>query len=278
MTAHHDKQEALMGNLEVPKPVWWDDGQDETAPVPTQGGLFGGLPSADIGTSLHLLMDPRDIETIDWGHEPAGGSQGTPPLTIGQVDPDHSVPGRPDGDYLPASGPKNPIGPVQGYPETGKGAWRAGNDDAIVAAAKRYNSTNGYFPGDAEFMTPQLMKSWMMRESGSGTTRHDFETDPFQVNKPGDWPRNSNEKTKYAGLFKGQAMTPETSADAALKWLHPKGTVHAADGSAVEYRGAYEALRKYNAKKGFVDGIPKDVDYANDVLNRAWASYGDWQK
>jgi len=54
-----------MGNLEVPNPVWWVDSQDEAAPVPTPGGLLDGLPSSDPGSSLHLLMDPKDIATID---------------------------------------------------------------------------------------------------------------------------------------------------------------------------------------------------------------------
>lgn len=54
-----------MENLKLPKPAWWDDGQDEATIVPTPGGLFDGLPSADIGSSLHLLMDPKDIATID---------------------------------------------------------------------------------------------------------------------------------------------------------------------------------------------------------------------
>ena len=59
------------------------------------------------------------------------------------------------------------LAPVQGYPEDGKHAWRAGNDDTIVAAVDKYNSEHQYQPGDAEYMTPQLMKAWMMQESGS---------------------------------------------------------------------------------------------------------------
>ena len=106
--------------------------------------------------------------------------------------------------------PKNPIGPVQGYPEEGKHVWRAGNDDAIVAAVKKYNSENGYGAGDQEYMTPQLMKPWMMRESGG--VPHAFKTDPFQVNNPGDWTKGTNEKERIAGLSRGQTMTPQTSA------------------------------------------------------------------
>jgi len=51
-------------------------------------------------------------------------------------------------------------------------------------AANKYNSDNGYQPGDPGYVSPGMMKSWMMQESGG--SRHAFETDPFQVNKPGD--------------------------------------------------------------------------------------------
>jgi len=173
--------------------------------------------------------------------------------------------------------PANPIGPVQGYPEDGKHAWRAANDDVIVAAAKKYNDDNNYYPGDAAYMTPQLMKAWMMQESGGNPDA--FKTDPFQVNNAGDWSKD-NMKAKVAGLSQGQAMTPETSADAALKWLHYKGRINTSDkpGQWVPYQGHYEALRNYNGAASPTPGIPKGADYANSVLNKAWASYGDWQQ
>ncbi len=38
------------------------------------------------------------------------------------------------------------------------------------------------------------------------------------------------------------------------------------------YRGHYEALKKYNAKA--LNSLPAGVDYANDIMNRAWASLG----
>ena len=72
-------------------------------------------------------------------------------------------------------------------------------------------------------MSPPLMKSWMMRESGGSPGA--FKTDPFQVNKLGDWPED-NMKSRVAGLTKGQQMTPETSAEAALKWLKYKGQTY----------------------------------------------------
>jgi len=178
------------------------------------------------------------------------------------------------GQQAAATKPANPIGPVKGYPEMGRDAWRAGNDDVIVVAVKKFNSEHGYFPGDAEFMTPQLMKAWMMQESGG--SRHAFETDPFQVNKHGDWPA-TGEKTRISGLHKGQKMQPDTSAGAALNWLHYKGRINN-DGKQVPYQGHYEALRKYNAAPGSTPGVPKGADYANAVLKSAWGSYVDWQK
>jgi hypothetical protein len=171
------------------------------------------------------------------------------------------------------SGLKNPIGPVQGYPEDGRHAWRAANDDAIVAAVNKYNSENGYSPRDAAYMTPQLMKAWMMRESGG--TPAAFKRDPFQMNNAGDW---VSDKARIAGLSQGQAMTPQTSADAALKWLQYKGTRHDSRGRPESYRGHYEALRGYNGSKRIVHGVSGDENYANSVMNNARVSYGVGQQ
>ena len=232
--------------------------------MPGGGGLLAGLPAPVRASGLEFLFGVADGQ---------GG------LTIGQVNPDALVLGRPEGNYLPATGPKNPIGPVVGYPETGKHSWRASNDDVIVATVGKYNSENGYFPGDVDYMTPQLMKSWMMEESGSSAHRRQFETDPFQVNVPKDW---ADEKGRIAGLAKGQAMTPQASSEAALKWARYKSTWPGLTFSSPLARkahyGTYEALTNYNGNKQHVDGISFRVGYANNILNRAWASYGDWQE
>jgi len=235
--------------------------------------LLDGLPSPYADRSLYLLMDPQDIATIDGLSSGSGGGQdyGGRDMTTGQLGPGVFVTGQNDGSYVPVAGPKDPIGPVRGYPETGKDSWRAGNDDAITAAANKYNSDHGYSPGDAEYVTPQLMKVWQMRESGGSPDS--FKTDPFQVNKRGDWVA---EKGKFAGLTEGQKMTPQTSADAALKWLHYKGRIDD-KGEWVPYQGHYNALKNYNAAQT-APGIPKGADYSNTVMNNAWASYGDWQK
>jgi hypothetical protein len=143
--------------------------------------------------------------------------------------------------------PQHPIGPIPGYPEDDKHAWRASNDDAFAAAANKYNNDNVYWPSDPEYVTPRMVKAMAMRESGGHPDV--FKTDPLQVNNRGDWVAD---KARIAGLSYGQAMTPQTSAEAALKWLQYKGTEHDASGNAVRYRGHYEALKKYNGKDGFM--------------------------
>lgn len=168
-----------------------------------------------------------------------------------------------------SAGPKNPIGPIPGYPEDGKHAWRAANDDAFVAAADKYNNDNVYWPSDPEYVTPRLVKAMAMRESGGNPEV--FKRDPLQVNNPGDWVAN---KAKVAGLSYGQDMTPQASAEAALKWLQYKGTERDAKGNAVRYRGHYEALKNYNGKGGLINGVPAKENYATAVMNNAQAGDG----
>ena len=92
-------------------------------------------------------------------------------------------------------------------------------------------------------MTPKLMKAWQMRKSVGARRR--------------------------SGPIRSR-----------WKWLHYKGRIDdKAEGAKRlgPYLGHYEALKKYNAAPT-APGIPKSADYANAVLNYAWASYGDWQQ
>ena len=197
------------------------------------------------------------------GNEPSG------PQTL--APPDGGGGGAGDG-----SAPKNPIGPIPGYPEDGKHAWRAANDDDFAAAANKYNSDNVYWPSDPEYVTPRLVKAMAMRESGG--TPDAFGTDPLQVNKRGDWRKTAADKARVAGLSYGQTMTPQTSAEAALKWLQYRGTEHDAKGNAVRYHGHYVALKRYNVGKGFKNGVPAADDYATTVMNNAQAGDGEGQQ
>lgn len=51
-----------MGNFEMPR--WPEDAEDVVASRPNPGGLLAGLPDSDTGSSLHLLMEPRDIAAV----------------------------------------------------------------------------------------------------------------------------------------------------------------------------------------------------------------------
>jgi hypothetical protein len=146
----------------------------------------------------------------------------------------------------------------------------------FITAVNRHNATRNLYPGDAEFMTPKLMKSWMMEESGSSADRAAFERDPFQVNNPGDHTEKSGEKSRIAGLRKDQIMTPETSADAALKWLAYKGRLHRGEsGRLGPFWTPYEALRNYNGNvrdyegpEAMYRGMRHHDAYANRILSR----------
>jgi len=155
------------------------------------------------------------------------------------------------------------LGAVAGYPETGSGAYRAANDDVIRKATADYNDRNGYRPGDPGYMSPEMMKAWQMQESGGSKNRAAFESDPFQVNNPGDW---FDEKAKILGLTKRQAMTPETSAEAALKWLQYKSWKHDDSGKPVTYKGVQQGFDSYNG-----GGVK---DYGSSILNRYNQSWG----
>ena len=153
--------------------------------------------------------------------------------------------------------------PVRGYPDTGKDAWRAANDAVFIRAAADWNAKNGLKPGDPRYLDPQFMKAWAMVESGGD--KRAFLTDPFQVNKPGDWDLKLKPKI---GLNLGQAVTPVTSASAALSWLDLKA--HETIGSATLYIGRERALQHYNGNnRPDRNGQPHKIGYAKHVLSLA---------
>lgn len=136
---------------------------------------------------------------------------------------------------------KNSIGPITGYPETGKNAWRAANDAVFINAANKYNEAQHLSPGDSRYVTPKQLKAQAMVESGGNRTA--FETDPLQVNNPLDW---TDKKAPVAGLKPGEKMTPAKSAEAALLWQGFKGEIHDGKGKVASYKSRYNTLRDYN--------------------------------
>jgi hypothetical protein len=193
------------GNGSVPQQGPTDDSQDEVWPgsgiLPSwnPNGVLGGV--ADMHppvNTLDAIMTPDEQKTIAPLDGEAGGIDGMPDLrppswgsngdapatSFGDgsaPDLDHPSVAQPPGDNSgngQVSGPHTPVGPVPGYPENGKGSWRAGLDDQISAGANQFNADHGYQPGDPLYITPQTLKSWIMQESGG--SRKAFETDPLR--------------------------------------------------------------------------------------------------
>ncbi|HEU5352161.1 MAG TPA: RHS repeat-associated core domain-containing protein [Terracidiphilus sp.] len=157
------------------------------------------------------------------------------------------------------------IGPISGYPETGKHAWRAANDPIFIYAVNQFNQSNSFVPGSPMYVTPMQLKAQAMVESGG--TPSAFASDPLQANNAGDW---TALKGRVTGLKKGQSMTPCISATAALKWLLYKGSIHDINGNVVGYRSMYDALRDYNGNMQIYPhegGMQHRYWYASKVLS-----------
>lgn len=150
------------------------------------------------------------------------------------------------------------------YPENGANSWRAANDQVFIDAAKKINSERRLKPADPKYIDPEFIKGWAMVESGSGKDKSAFLRDPLQVNKPGDW---NTDKLRLLNLRKGQPMTPELSAQAALKWLEYKGSRRNAVTLRPTWLGWEHALEQYNGRNAVGnDGVPLKVWYKHQVM------------
>lgn len=158
---------------------------------------------------------------------------------------------------------KTKIGPVPGYPEHGEHAWRSSNDEIFTKSVDSFNKKYNLTEGDPGYWTAQRLKAQAMIESGGH--RKAFETDPLQVNNAGDW---VPEKSKM-GLTKNEIMNPEKSSSTALEWLKYKGWKHDSSGIPVEFRGNYEALKRYNGNTKIYPkhpGVEHRDWYATEIL------------
>ena len=166
---------------------------------------------------------------------------------------------------------KAQIGAVPGYSQAGKYAWRTANDALIIQDVDIFNDAHGYSSGDSGYLTPELVKAWMMEESGG--TQSAFLRDPMQVNNPGDWADLKSEM----GLTKGEEMTREVSVAAALGWLEYKGTPGRMDKFGEytytgSFRGDRNALKNYNGNTNIYPqdgGVQHRYVYSNTILNNA---------
>ena len=161
------------------------------------------------------------------------------------------------------------IGEIKDFPETGKDSWRADNDQVFIDAVNRYNTANGYRPGDAGYWTARMLKAQAMVESGGNKAV--FQTDPLQVNTRRTW--DPDHKPQVTGLTsRDQVMTPTISADAALKWLQYKGWHHNDSGKADHYWGDDEALQRYrgsNSPDPTAPGMTIQQSYAARIRRLA---------
>jgi hypothetical protein len=117
---------------------------------------------------------------------------------------------------------------------------------------------------------PQLLKAWAMVESGGDLFKSAFLSDPFQVNKPGDW---VTDKEKL-GLRKDEKMTPEKSAEAALDWMREKSFNNNGGGTLAAGLKNYNAKRDDHANSGrlkygddYHPGVPHYDWYAQKILH-----------
>ncbi|MBB5218764.1 hypothetical protein HNP77_001133 [Treponema rectale] len=138
------------------------------------------------------------------------------------------------------------IGEIEGYPETGDTEWRAANDQVFIDACNNYNSKYNLSEGDDGYVSPRMLKAQAMVESGGANDKDAFLTDPLQVNNYDDW---VPEKARICGLTRGQEMTPETSAAAALEWRRYKGYIHDNNGNETEWEGDWKANYDYNGNR-----------------------------
>jgi hypothetical protein len=227
-----------------------------SASIPTSSPSAGGSPSAAAAGSgtAYAMGSPANLD-LPW--QTMTDANTAPPANPKTQPPRPSSPATP-------SPVQTTIDQIPGYDETGDNAWRSANDQIFLDAVNRYNTANGYRPGDPGYWTANMLKAQAMVETGGD--RSAFMTDPLQVNTKANW---ADVKAPVAGLTKGQLMTPQTSADAALKWLQYKGWHHNLHGRVDRYRGDYSALSGYNG-----DATPRSQYTGNSadagLEQRAW--------
>lgn len=132
---------------------WIPDNSHDIGFSRTPGGLLDGMPDTNGGSSLFLFMEPKDIATIAGlpqhvYDEAAKHDQAQNSGAAAEQRMAAAVTNGPSGVEKAAlgaqtaegpAGPKNPIGPVKGYPEIGKDSWREGRIgwDPIWATMRR---------------------------------------------------------------------------------------------------------------------------------------------
>jgi len=156
------------------------------------------------------------------------------------------------------------------------------NDQAIHDWVNDFNANKDAYCGctarqqggvpDATF---DQVKSWLIQESGGGDARSRaaWNTDPAQVNVPGDWSDWKGDLGLTRPTRRNEGSL-DGNLSAALGWLCRKG--FGASGQPARNRparffdGWYDAFRRYNGRTDVRgNGQPYSVNYANQIINRA---------
>ncbi|HKR87027.1 MAG TPA: hypothetical protein VJS38_02540 [Phenylobacterium sp.] len=119
-------------------------------------------------------------------------------------------------------------------------------DPIIEAKVAAYNRMNQADPGDEVYLDPDWIKAMVRVESG-----HDlkaYNSDPMQVNKPGDWDAPPGEKGYKSdlGLKEGVPPGAEQGIQAGLDWLDSKSYFFDKKGRAKPFIGYDRAIQRYN--------------------------------
>jgi hypothetical protein len=123
-----------------------------------------------------------------------------------------------------------------------------------------YNKMNQADPGDDVYLDPDLIKAQVRVEAGRDAKA--YNSDPMQVNKPGDW-----DDYKFdMGLRRGQAPGPELGIRAGLGWLDYKSYRYDKHGNPGAFIGYPAAMTAYNSRSGSgnppnIESIPTNIPF-----------------
>jgi len=121
-------------------------------------------------------------------------------------------------------------------------------DPILERKVAEFNKMNQADPGDDIYLDPDLAKVWVRVESGSDLKA--YNSDPLQVNNPGDWgadPKTGKPGYKATlGLKYGVPPGPELGIGAALGWLDAKSYIHDKTGQMGPFIGWERAFKRYN--------------------------------
>jgi hypothetical protein len=111
-------------------------------------------------------------------------------------------------------------------------------DGLVDKAVADYNRRRGLTPDSLRYLDPNTIKAMIMVEAGYD--RRTYNSDPMQMNKPGDWLKG---KASF-GLTAGVPPGPELSVRAGIGWLDMMA--YGSDKGPARFIGWDAAVNSYN--------------------------------